>query len=599
MRLAIGAVVLVLLVGCGAPGAASRVHGRVELVLLHTADTHSMLFPYRAAIGASDARRGLGHAGDLRSVGGFARLGTLLERERAGARRVLHLDSGDLFQGSLTFERFRGEPEVRAFSALGVDAQVLGNHELDRGADVVCDRYSEFGAFPLLAANYVADASGCLTGLVEPFVVLDAAGLRVGVVGVGNVGSVALLRERPSELGVMARDAAGAVQQAIDLLRPQVDVVVVVTHLGLDADLELVRQTSGIDIVLGGHQHLTLDAPEWALDCGGGGPSRIRDAWGHERACSPRRVPVIHSGAYAKTFGRVTLTLDDGAVSGVSADPLDGHELVGLTLALVPVTDTTEDDPEIAGLLEPFRPGALDGGGAEALAYVPRPLERVGATGGDSALGNFVAEVARRAGQSELSVIGASSLRHDLLPGVLDLSGLVHAVPFEDALVRVELPGDVLGSAFEHAARSSAARDCRTQVHVAGVLVRFRCPCTGASCARVFVPETDIACTSDDDCDDLGGACSSRGTPGRCFAPLDPFGAYRVVTTAYLASGGSGLFAPISAESQRPVSDSLSDAIAAELAHGPPCVAPEAGDLPCLDGTRGAARDGRIRFEAR
>lgn len=623
MRLALRGVLCAVLFGCGAPAGGARLHGPVELVLLHTADTHSMLFPYRATLGSSDARRGLGEVGELRSVGGFARLATLLRRERARAERVLHLDSGDVFQGSLTFERFGGEPELLAFDALGVDAQALGNHELDRGAALVCERYEKLANFPLLAANYVADGDGCLAGLRAPSVVLDARGLRVGVIGVGNASSVALLKSRPNELGVLARDAAGAVQGALDLLRPEVDLVVVVTHLGLDADRELVRRTSGIDVVLGGHQHLTLDAPEWALDCGGGGAAQIEDAWGRARACSPRRVPIIHSGAYAKTFGRVRVTLDDDpAHLGATADPLDGHEVSALGLELVPVSDETPEAPDVAALLEPYRPeslGVLGTGllGAlvtEPLAEVPRPLERLGATGGDSPLGNFAANVAREAAQADLAVLGASSLRHDVPPGVLDGEGLVRAVPFEDPLVSVELPSASLARAFEHAARSASARDCRTQVQVAGALVRFRCPCEGAACARVFATETDVRCATDDECETLGGACgaSSAGSdePLRCFAPLSNGASYRVATTAYLAAGGSGLFDAIPETALRPVSDSLSHALAEELRHGAPCAAgtgfPEpdsrvqalAAALPCLDATRGAGRDGRIRFEA-
>jgi 5'-nucleotidase len=394
-----------------------------------------------------------------------------------------------------------------------------------------------------------------------------------------------------------------------------VDLVVVVTHLGLDADRELVQRTSGIDVVLGGHQHLTLDAPEWALDCGGGGAARIEDAWGRSRACSPRRVPIIHSGAYAKTFGRVRLTLDDEPSHlPATAEPLDGHEVIGLALELIPVSDETAEAPDVAALLEPYRPeplGALD---AEPLAEVPRPLERVGATGGDSPLGNFSANVAREAAQADLAVLGASSLRHDLPPGLLDRDGLVRAVPFEDPLVSVAVPGAALARAFERAARSASGRDCRTQVHVAGALVRFRCPCEGAACARVFATETDVPCKTDADCAALGGICSppSVGSDalGRCFAPLAPGAGYRVATTAYLAAGGSGLFEAIPEMALRLVSDSLSQALADELRHGAPCPAgtsfPEpdprlqalARALPCLDATRGAVRDGRIRFEA-
>jgi 5'-nucleotidase / UDP-sugar diphosphatase len=638
---------LVLFVGlcglaCSSPGPDTRVHGPLELVLLHTADTHSQLFPWRALTGSADARRGLGPAGTLAEVGGLARLATLIRAERAAEPRVLHLDSGDVFQGSLAFERFRGEPELLAFDALGVDAQAVGNHELDLGAALVEERYRTLARFPLLAANFASDGAGGVAELVEPFSVLDARGLRVGVIGVGNTSSVGLLKERPSALGALARDAAEAVQGAVDALRPLVDLVVVVTHLGLDADHALVRATSGIDLVLGGHQHLTLDEPDEEHDCGGAGEGSVVDAWGSERRCRSRRVPIVHSGAYGKFVGRVALLLDDepGRL-GAAYDPLDGFEVTAVTHALLPVRADVADDPAVAALLEPFRPPlterlALD----DLLAYAPVSLERYGATGGDSPLGNLAAEAARALVDADLALIGASSLRHDLPPGLLDEETLVRVLPFSDAVVRLELTGAALGRVLERAARSASNRDCRTQVHVAGALVRMRCPCAGAACARGFAPETEVPCASDADCAVFGGACGGFGdTGGLCFAPLALAGTYRVATTAYLAGGGSGLFevsaAPArsfggeplhvaiaellrtgstcDAASERP--DALGCVEAVVRRFGDVCAASGLGDacfdiatdreralsvcrhLACLDGRVGAARDGRIRLE--
>lgn len=641
MRAALLLVFTFALVACGC-GPGARLSGPQRLVLLHTADTHAELFPWRALIGPSDARRGLGVEGAVAEVGGYARLKTLLGRERAREPRVLHLDAGDLFQGSLAFERFGAEPEILGFDALGVDAQALGNHELDRGEAFVHDGYRALARFPLLAANYVSDGPGGLADVVEPFVVLDAAGLRVGVIGVGNTSSVALLGERPNELRALAEDAAEAVQGALDALRPVVDVIVVVTHLGLDADASLVARTSGIDVVLGGHQHLTLDEPKWVLDCGSDGAGVVRDAWGRERTCASRRVPIVHSGAYGKYVGRLALALDDDpARLAPSYDPLDRYEVTTLDFSLLPVTAETPDEPAVAELLARYGSGDPALPGAGVLAYAPAALERYGATGADSPLGNLAATSVRAAADADLAVIGASSLRHDLPAGPLDLTALVEAAPFEDAVVRAALTGSDLAAMFERAARSASARDCRTQVQVAGALVRFACPCDTARCARAFTPETGVECATDADCAAFGGACSARNDAGgTCFAPLDSNASYAVATTEYLAAGGSGLFDTVPESARLRVNDGLSATLADFLRGGPACPAVAAdcndacpaalvarartacasdgssdgcaGDaetwcaraldvcryLPCADATRRAARDDRIRFEA-
>src|SRR5258706_6583830 len=107
---------------------------QAKLTLLHTSDIHSRLFPYSLLITQVDSALNLGAQGELRTVGGASRMAYVIGRERARADRVLHLDSGDCFQGAPIFNFFSGEPEVRAMAAFGTDAMVLGNHEFDRCA---------------------------------------------------------------------------------------------------------------------------------------------------------------------------------------------------------------------------------------------------------------------------------------------------------------------------------------------------------------------------------------------------------------------------------------------------------------------------------
>src|SRR5262249_49507772 len=92
---------------------------QTRLTLLHTADIHSRLLPYDLLVTQVDGDLGLGTTGDVKNVGGVGRMGYILGRERARADRVLHLDSGDCFQGAPIFNFYSGEPEVRSVSALG------------------------------------------------------------------------------------------------------------------------------------------------------------------------------------------------------------------------------------------------------------------------------------------------------------------------------------------------------------------------------------------------------------------------------------------------------------------------------------------------
>ena len=135
LAIAAGSVVAASVPGCASDGAtvasvcAAGTTCQTRLTLLHTSDIHSRMIPYDLVVTQVDADLGLGANGELKNVGGVARMAYVLGRERARADRVLHLDSGDCFQGAPIFNFFSGEPEVRAQSALGTDAMVIGNHE--------------------------------------------------------------------------------------------------------------------------------------------------------------------------------------------------------------------------------------------------------------------------------------------------------------------------------------------------------------------------------------------------------------------------------------------------------------------------------------
>src|SRR4051794_10755438 len=81
----------------------------VGLTILHTADIHSRLFPYEQVITQVDATLGLGELNQVADIGGVARVAYVINRERARSGRVIHLDSGDCFQGAPIFNYFRGE----------------------------------------------------------------------------------------------------------------------------------------------------------------------------------------------------------------------------------------------------------------------------------------------------------------------------------------------------------------------------------------------------------------------------------------------------------------------------------------------------------
>ncbi|HKO48127.1 MAG TPA: bifunctional UDP-sugar hydrolase/5'-nucleotidase [Polyangiaceae bacterium] len=528
--------------------------------MIHTADLHSHLFPEPQLISAVDAARGLGAAGGVAEVGGFARMARVISEIRASAPHSVYLDSGDRLEGTAAFNEFGGEPELRAFSALGLGAGALGNHDLSLGAEAFARSHRQFAAFPVLASNFADNGSELASALTKS-VVLDAQGLRVGVIGVANPTSPSGLARADNPYGIELVATASAVQSQIDRLRPTVDVLIALSHLGLDGDQRLISGTTGLDVVLGGHQHLALDAAQERADCGG---SLLA-----ERGCNPRRVILAHSGALGRYVGELDLQLSPNSDVRSTADREaagpSGLSVVSAQHSLIPVSAEVEDDPALSELLQPYRERLNAAGFDTPLAFALGLVERYAANGGDSALGNLVADAMREHSGADFALLNSTGIRADLPPGQLTRATLAAALPFADPLTVLTLSGAQLRALFNQQARVASERECQTPIQISGLSLQLKC--SGSSSTAL-----------------VRMAISGR--------ELDARSAYTLVTTVYLADGGSG-FDRLSEASARHSLDSVPlDALLESILALPTCTQ---SSLPCVDPS--TLRDHRITLQ--
>ncbi len=525
---------------------------QVGLTLLHTSDIHSRLFPFEQLITQVDATLGLGELNSVARIGGVARLGYVLGRERARAGRVLHLDSGDCFQGAPIFNFFNGEPEVRAMSALGVDAAVVGNHEFDSGAANVARQMQQFARFELLSANYKFETqdfpnSGFLGTVTQPYVILNTGGLKVAAIGMANLSSLTSIFEQPNRLGITPLNTVEVAQFYVDLLRPYVDLIVMVTHLGLEIDQRMVRGTTGIDVVLGGHNHVVINPPQEIRDCSADPlnpgfvwavdpnleidpkapppndelhPDPVKHPWQFKRTCKPRNVVIAHSGAFSKYAGRLDLVLsNDPAQVSPSADPADydpvnGFEVLTHRYQAFPIDERVPEDPVIVDMLTPYQRSLDITADLDILVgYSPLGSRRFATTGGDSPLGNLVANsIWLRLGiQTDFSMTNSTGIRADLNPGPISIEQMYNIFPFDNSIAKMQLSGLEVEELFDFTARRSAGRGCSSQIQIAGARVRLNC----AGCDRVTPP-----CNEDIECSARGLTACDANTK-RCFSACE------------------------------------------------------------------------------
>jgi 2',3'-cyclic-nucleotide 2'-phosphodiesterase (5'-nucleotidase family) len=399
---------VVALAALGACVAACNVHTNqpdldgqdVRVTFVHTTDIHSRLLPYPMKVAQTD--KNLGLADENGPFGGIARIAHIARMLRGRADRSLHVDTGDSFQGAPIFNVFQGEVEMRALSLMGVDVMAIGNHEFDSGEPNVADKIQRFAAFPVLAANYYLSAplypvSPPLADLIKSYEIFNLKGLRVGIIGLGNTSSMTSLVEAPNSLGITPMENAEVTQFNIEMLRPQVDVIVIASHLGLTEDQALIGCTSGADLVLGGHHHIVLDPPKVLQDgqecyyevatrylrtacakaggelwqgTGGGRPAAADVA----RACDGL-LPDIHRllSTVPEVAGRVLPSLDEGTARTACTAALDQEMPVPAAIGALP---PAERAAAVRQLVDDFAEGACYPLPRNA-GYLPPPARNV------------------------------------------------------------------------------------------------------------------------------------------------------------------------------------------------------------------------------
>lgn len=255
-----------------------------SIFLVHTSDTHSCIEPTSPTL--SDTAQA--------DKGGFVRRAALVKKLRSQhPGNMLLLDCGDFSQGSVYYNLFRGDVEVKLMNEMQYDACTIGNHEFDFGMENMA-RIFKMARFPIVCCNYDFKGTPC-EGLVKPYIVLERNGIRIGIFGVCPKPDGLVSKQNFQGMGYT--DAVSAAQPVIDRLRGEerCDVVICLSHLGWDIggedDKHFVSKTSGIDILLGGHSHTYFQHPQHLLDKNG-----------HE-------VTVEHMGKNARFVGTMDIAL--------------------------------------------------------------------------------------------------------------------------------------------------------------------------------------------------------------------------------------------------------------------------------------------------
>ncbi len=295
-------------------------HKAVSLKLVHINDTHSNFEPTSLQLSLQLANEPLQ---PYVSAGGFARIATRVQQLKDDAQRrqrgFLFLHAGDCFQGTLYFSLYKGKANADLLNALSIDAMALGNHELDMGNEPV-GQFLRRIQFPLLAGNWnVARESGtkrfALKGHPRLYSYQPAsqtASYLVKTIQGEPVAIFGLSIDRMNEISNPDMDTpfSDALQTARRTVREihdnGINKIILLSHLGYEADLQLAQDIDGIGLIVGGHSHyLQGDFSAIGLSRGENYARRVKDTFVVQAGCNA--LTLGHCDIHFASDGRVTL----------------------------------------------------------------------------------------------------------------------------------------------------------------------------------------------------------------------------------------------------------------------------------------------------
>ena len=314
----------VLLVLSMAPAAFAAPQARWETTILFTHDLHSHFLPQDTEDGGQS--------------GGYARLKTAIDREKAQHPDALLLDGGDFSIGSLIQTLYVDEgAELRTMGALGYDVGTIGNHEFDHKgtgfAQMLRSAVSSGEALPkLVCANYrPADDNADKLDIqramasygMSDYTLLERGGVTYGIFGIFGKDS----HDCAPTSGFVLEDAAASAQRCVDALKEQgAQVIICLSHSGTSdkkksEDEQLAQKVSGIDVIVSGHTHTTLTEP-----------IVVNDTY------------IVSCGPYCGNLGSITLT---GVFGDSKKTLVDYH--------LTPIGEQLPGDAGIAKIVEGWK----------------------------------------------------------------------------------------------------------------------------------------------------------------------------------------------------------------------------------------------------
>lgn len=487
------------------------------LTILHTNDFHARFEPISAFDSGCSAEDNA--AGEC--FGGTARLLTAIADARTRSNNAILVDGGDQFQGTLFYTYYKGKMAAEFMNKLAYDAMTVGNHEFDDGPEVLRG-FMDAVEFPVLMSNADVSQEPLLADKLAKSTVIERGGEKLGLIGLTPQDTDELASPGPN---VIFTDPVQAVQGEVDRLTAEgVNKIIVLSHSGYGVDQKVAAETTGVDVIVGGHTNTYLS--NVAENAEGPYPTMVGS------------TAIVSAYAYGKFLGELNVTFNDaGEIVQAVGEPLIMDKTVAEDAA------TVARIAELAVPLEEIRNKLV----AEAAAEIDGSRDTCRAM--ECPMGNLIAEAMldRVKGQGvTIAIQNGGGVRASIDAGPVTMGEVLTVLPFQNTLSTFEVTGAMVLEALENGV-SQVEEGAGRFPQVAGLKYTFDpAQPAGSRVSDVLVMEGDA------------------------WVPLDVAKTYGVVSNNYVRGGGDGYKVFVNASNVYDFGPDLADVTAEYMAkHGP------------------------------
>ena len=431
------------------------------LTIIHTNDLHSHLEPLCDPV----------------CLGGMPRALGFINPRTAKDKDALLLDAGDRFTGTLNYAFFKGRDMALLMNLADYTAMVLGNHEFDDGMDAL-ENFVSMSSAPIIASNIVFERESRLSEIVFSSLVVERKGKRIGIIGL-TTPETKILAARTDYARFLP--VLPVVQAKLaEFKKAGADIVIVVSHIGFEADKELARTVPGINVIVGGHSHTVL--PTY--------PAVEADPEGNP-------VFIVTAGQAGQYVGVLDIV--------VGAD----NKITSFEGTLTPMDDSVPENKEARAMVDSFF-SEIKETSEEKIVFSENPLSfgNNKRCRDNCLLGEVFTDIWRESfPETQIFLINSGAFRRPLGKGYITFGQLLEAFPFDNKAVDLSLTGREITDMIQN------AYDRQAILQPSGLKYEIR----NGQAAEVKVLD--------------------NGT----YAAIDPNKMYRVTVNDFMAKGGDGI----------------------------------------------------------